>query len=89
MVIDFLPQFHKRILQNDGHNAWVAMPLPDTLIPAKARYYRAWRRAERLRLQEAGERVHAPVPSRGSKAEDEYGLIMRRKDIGASSCVYC
>lgn len=57
MMIDFIPQFHKRVSRNTEGGAWVAIPHPRTLIPIKTLYYRTWQQEERLRLQQAGEEV--------------------------------
>lgn len=70
MGIDFVPQFHKQIAQGDGRNAWVALPLPKTLIAAKTGYYLAWQREECLRLHRAGERVVVKVPGATAEAAE-------------------
>ncbi|MFC7517533.1 hypothetical protein ACFQUU_21205 [Herbaspirillum sp. GCM10030257] len=57
MELNFSPQFHKKISYKDGRAIWVATPHPATLIPMKTRYYQAWQREERLRLQDYGDEV--------------------------------
>lgn len=82
MVIDFVPQFHKEIAQSDGRNAWVAMPLPKTLIPAKTGYFRAWQREECLRLRKAGARVVVVASDSGVAAEADCGPVFHCQDRG-------
>lgn len=77
MKINFNPQFHKRISHSDGGNAWVATPLPNTLIPAKTVYYRVWQRDESLRLQKAGERVVGLAAGRQSSMEADCARRVR------------
>lgn len=93
MKINFNPQFHKRISHSDGGNAWVATPLPKTLIAAKTLYYRVWQRDEGMRLQRAGERVVGPAGAatatgRPSGGEADGTRRARREPDGARACTY-
>lgn len=57
MTVSFEPQFHRRIGRNQNVSAWIALPPPETLVPAKSAFYRQWQLEERMKLQAAGETV--------------------------------